>query len=57
LLSGSDLRALEVHARVQMAGPRTDLTGFAELEKALRDFDFARGAALCTRLLDALSKI
>ena len=57
LLARSDLKALEVHARVQMAAQRSDLTGFAELEEALRDFDFARGAALCTRLLAALSKI
>ncbi len=54
LLAGSDLTALDVHARVQAAGPHTGLTGFAELEQAVRDFDFARGADLCARLLDAL---
>ncbi|MES2584059.1 MAG: response regulator [Pseudomonadota bacterium] len=55
LLAGSDLKALDVHARVQMAGPRSGLSGFAELEQAVRDFDFARGAALCTRLLNVLT--
>lgn len=54
LLADSDLKALDVHARVQIAGPRTGVTGFAELEEAIRDFDFARGAALCGRLMDAL---
>ncbi len=57
LLAGSDLKALDVHARVQMAGPRTGLTGFPELEQAVRDFDFARAAELCARLLGALSEV
>jgi hypothetical protein len=56
LLDGSDLKALEVHARVQLAGPRTGITGFADLEQAVRDFDFARGSVLCARLISALSE-
>ena len=51
LLASSDLKALEVHVLVQMAGQRTELRGFTELEQAVRDFDFARGALPCTGLL------
>ena len=54
-LNWSDLKALDVHARVQSAGPRTGLPGLAELEQAVRNFDFVHAAALCARLLDALA--
>ena len=57
LLIDSDLKALDVHAKVQMASPRSALAGFVELGQAVRDFDFVRGAALCASLLSALSEI
>ncbi len=54
LLARSDLKALDVHARVQAAGLAAGAKGFTELDQAVRDFDFVRGAALCERLLAAL---
>ncbi|QTN30401.1 hypothetical protein HZ993_11825 [Rhodoferax sp. AJA081-3] len=54
LLARSDLKALDVHARVQAAGLAAGAKGFAELDQAVRDFDFARGAVLCDHLLAAL---
>ncbi len=54
LLVCSDLRALELHARVQTASPKAAAKSFAELEQAVRDFDFAQGAAHCERLIGEL---
>ena len=51
LLASSDLKALEVHARLQTSSAMADAKGFAELEQAIRDFDFARGAVACDRLI------
>ena len=56
LLSRSDLKALEVYARVQAASGVVGIRGFAELDQAVRDFDFASGAAQCERLLAALQQ-
>ena len=51
LLASSDLRALDVHARVQLAAPRAAAKGFSELDQAVRDFDFAQGTVHCERLI------
>jgi PAS domain S-box-containing protein len=57
LLARSDLRALELHARVQTASPKAAAKGFAELDQAVRDFDFAQGAAHCERLIGTLRTV
>ncbi len=54
LLACSDLKALEVHARVQTFSKMADVKGFADLDQAIRDFDFAQGAVQCDRLIAAL---
>jgi CheY-like chemotaxis protein/HPt (histidine-containing phosphotransfer) domain-containing protein len=54
LLACSDLGALALHARVQAASPTAAAKGFAELEQAVREFDFALGAAHCERLIGEL---
>ena len=55
LLACSDLKALDVHTRVQAAGAVLDMKGIAELGQAVRDFDFAHAAAVCDRLIAALN--
>ena len=54
LLAGSDLKALDVHARLLASSAVADVKGLAELEQAIRNFDFAQGVAVCDRLLAAL---
>jgi HPt (histidine-containing phosphotransfer) domain-containing protein len=54
LLIRSDLKALDVHARVQAASAASGTKGFAELEQSVKNFDFAKAAAQCERLLLAL---
>ena len=54
LLAGSDLKALDVHARLLASSAIADVKGLAELEQAIRNFDFAQGVAVCDRLLAAL---
>ena len=56
LLACSDLRALDVHVRVQLISPKAAAKGFAELDQAVRDFDFLQGAAHCERLISELRR-
>jgi hypothetical protein len=55
LLASSDLRALEVHARVQTSSPHFAAKEFAELALAVREFDFSQGAMHCEKLMLALN--
>jgi HPt (histidine-containing phosphotransfer) domain-containing protein len=53
LLASSDLRALELHARIHSRPPQAAPL-FAELDAAVRDFDFVAGAAHCAQLISVL---
>ncbi len=53
LLASSDLRALEVHARMLDIGALATIEAFAELTQAVTRFDFSGAALHCERLLRA----
>jgi len=50
LLQNSDMAALSVHARLHQH-PMTDNNAFKALDDAVNAFDFAKGAACCTALI------
>ena len=54
LLASSDLRALEVHARMLDNGALASMEAFAELTQAVTRFDFSGAALHCERLMRAL---
>ncbi|MES2949275.1 MAG: response regulator [Pseudomonadota bacterium] len=56
LLAHSDLRALEVHARIHRSYGLLAQDAFEELARAIADFDFARGAAQCGEMLATLTR-
>lgn len=54
LLACSDLRALEVHARVHRACSRAAINGYEQLDLAVGAFDFANGLVLCEQLMETV---
>ena len=56
LLTCSDLKALEVHSRVQTASKMAGIKGFAALEQAIGDFNFAQGVIQCDQLIAELGR-